>query len=61
MDREPDSLGLEPFKNARGEELCIGTFQPFTFDQGDSPTYDMILGMAFSESFSSRPHSLHKC
>ncbi|KAH6912750.1 aspartic peptidase domain-containing protein [Coprinopsis sp. MPI-PUGE-AT-0042] len=47
MTMEPEPLGLQPFSNARGESLCIGTFQPFTFAQGDAPTYDLILGMAF--------------
>ncbi len=33
-------------------------FQPIIFDTGDEPTYDMILGMSFSELFDNTYTSL---
>jgi len=27
--------------------MCIGTFQPFSYNLGATPSYDMVLGMAF--------------
>ncbi|TRM63783.1 aspartic peptidase domain-containing protein [Schizophyllum amplum] len=44
---DPATLGLTGVKNSDGDDCCIGTYQPVSFDIGDSPTYDMILGMSF--------------
>ncbi|KAJ7636236.1 aspartic peptidase domain-containing protein [Roridomyces roridus] len=30
-----------------GKVACLGPFQPFSFDAGPDPTYDIIFGMAF--------------
>ncbi|KAF8158193.1 aspartic peptidase domain-containing protein [Crassisporium funariophilum] len=38
---------LDMSMNSKGEAVCIGTFQPFTYDRGINPNYDMVLGMAF--------------
>ncbi|KAG7088169.1 hypothetical protein E1B28_012190 [Marasmius oreades] len=43
----PKLLNLPALKNSEGEESCIGTFQPFSFDVGKDTTYDIILGMSF--------------
>ncbi|EEB88487.1 hypothetical protein MPER_13649, partial [Moniliophthora perniciosa FA553] len=45
--RDPKILNLSPIQNSNGDNCCIGTFQPFTFDIGNDPTYDIILGMSF--------------
>ncbi|TFK24925.1 acid protease [Coprinopsis marcescibilis] len=47
--RQPEDLGLGMLSNntIRGERACIGTFQPFTFERGSQPSFDMVLGMAF--------------
>ncbi|KAL1743093.1 aspartic peptidase domain-containing protein [Schizophyllum fasciatum] len=44
---DPDTLGITGVQNSQGEDCCIGTFQPISFETGDSPNYDMILGMSF--------------
>ncbi|KAJ8080232.1 hypothetical protein PM082_017062 [Marasmius tenuissimus] len=43
----PKILGISSLKNSKGEDACVGMFQPFTFDLGKEPTYDIILGMSF--------------
>ncbi|KAK1220680.1 hypothetical protein PQX77_016506 [Marasmius sp. AFHP31] len=43
----PKILGISSLKNSKGEDACVGMFQPFTFDAGKEPTYDIILGMSF--------------
>jgi hypothetical protein len=30
-----------------GKKFCVGAFQPVSFNVGNSPTFDMILGMSF--------------
>ncbi|RXW25328.1 hypothetical protein EST38_g511 [Candolleomyces aberdarensis] len=47
MTMDPSVLGLGSVVNSRGELACVATFQPFTYDRGANPTYDMVLGMAF--------------
>ncbi|KAH9480602.1 Saccharopepsin [Psilocybe cubensis] len=47
MSFEPSVVNLTDFQTTSGERGCIGTFQPFTYDRGSNPTYDMVLGMAF--------------
>ncbi|KAJ2917039.1 hypothetical protein MD484_g3391, partial [Candolleomyces efflorescens] len=47
MTMDPSALGLGSVVNSRGQLSCIATFQPFTYDRGPNPTYDMVLGMAF--------------
>ncbi|EAU86016.1 hypothetical protein CC1G_11688 [Coprinopsis cinerea okayama7 len=47
MTLEPEFLGYDTINNARGENMCLGTFQPYVFERGDFPSYDMIFGMAF--------------
>ncbi|KAJ6549500.1 aspartic peptidase domain-containing protein [Mycena sp. CBHHK59/15] len=47
---DPTIFGLSPRKNSKGENLCLGLFQPVSFDTGSSPTYDIIFGMAFLRS-----------
>jgi len=42
---EPSTLSLSNVQASTGEDGCIGAFQPMSF--GGSPTYDIILGMAF--------------
>jgi hypothetical protein len=42
---EPSIIGLDNLQVSTGEDGCIGTFQPMSFE--GSPTYDLILGMAF--------------
>ncbi|TFK70924.1 acid protease [Pluteus cervinus] len=44
---DPQLVGLSKVRNSAGDPCCIGTFQPFSFDTGTTPEYDMILGMAF--------------
>ncbi|KAJ7673543.1 aspartic peptidase domain-containing protein [Mycena rosella] len=44
---DPTIFGLAARKNSAGVNSCIGLFQPFSFDSGSNPTYDMIFGMAF--------------
>ncbi|KAJ7274248.1 aspartic peptidase domain-containing protein [Mycena rebaudengoi] len=44
---DPAIFGLGARKNSKGQNACLGLFQPFSFDTGSNPTYDMILGMAF--------------
>jgi len=48
MTIEPEKIDIPGWANAKGEKMCIGTFQPFTYDRGLNPNYDMVLGMAFS-------------
>ncbi|KAL0563816.1 hypothetical protein V5O48_018245 [Marasmius crinis-equi] len=55
----PKILNLATLKNSQGESSCIGMFQPFTFDVGKDPTYDIILGMSFSKGFPSPPSRPH--
>jgi len=40
-------LGLEEVLNSEGKVSCLGMFQPMSFDTGNSPNYDIILGMSF--------------
>ncbi|CAA7262972.1 unnamed protein product [Cyclocybe aegerita] len=47
MSMEFSTIGLQDLLTSDGERACIGTFQPFTYDRGLSPNYDMVLGMAF--------------
>ncbi|KAF9046535.1 aspartic peptidase domain-containing protein [Panaeolus papilionaceus] len=47
MTIDPESIGLPEVISSDGERACIGTFQPFTYDRGARPNYDMVLGMAF--------------
>ncbi|PPR00466.1 hypothetical protein CVT24_004527 [Panaeolus cyanescens] len=47
MSIDPESIGLPSITSPDGEKACIGTFQPFTYDRGARPNYDMVLGMAF--------------
>ncbi|KAF8964425.1 aspartic peptidase domain-containing protein [Flammula alnicola] len=47
MTLEPLSIKLPSLQTSDGQKACIGTFQPFTYDRGSSPNYDMVLGMAF--------------
>ncbi|KDR82581.1 hypothetical protein GALMADRAFT_237973 [Galerina marginata CBS 339.88] len=47
MSLEPSLVNVPDFKTVDGQRGCIGTFQPFTYDRGSSPNYDMVLGMAF--------------
>jgi hypothetical protein len=42
---EPSTLSLTNVQASTGEDGCIGAFQPMSFE--GSPTYDIILGMAF--------------
>ena len=49
MTMDPSALGLGSVQNSKGELSCVATFQPFSYDRGSSPTYDMVLGMAFCE------------
>ncbi|KAF8073930.1 aspartic peptidase domain-containing protein [Lyophyllum atratum] len=44
---DPRTIGLSGVTDSRGQPLCIGTFQPFSYNRGASPNYDMVLGMAF--------------
>ncbi|KAG6815160.1 hypothetical protein H0H93_010747 [Arthromyces matolae] len=44
---DPTVIGLSEITDSKGNPLCIGTFQPFSYDTGAKPSYDMILGMAF--------------
>ncbi|KAJ7601198.1 aspartic peptidase domain-containing protein [Mycena floridula] len=43
----PTILGMDPINNSEGKKSCLGMFQPISFDTGNSPDYDMILGMSF--------------
>ncbi|RDB14602.1 Pepsin A [Hypsizygus marmoreus] len=43
----PKTVGISTILNSQGQESCIGAFQPISYDTGDSPNYDMVLGMAF--------------
>ncbi|KAF8895613.1 aspartic peptidase domain-containing protein [Infundibulicybe gibba] len=43
----PLFLGQGPLKNSKGENSCLGSFQPVSFDLGADPLYDIILGMTF--------------
>ena len=43
-------------KDANGDTVCVGMFQPIT--TASSPNYDMILGMAFCAS---EPHCIFRC
>ncbi|KAJ7183832.1 aspartic peptidase domain-containing protein [Mycena filopes] len=43
---DPALVGLPPRNDSRGSS-CVGLFQPFSFDTGSSPTYDIIFGMPF--------------
>ncbi|KAF9454880.1 acid protease [Macrolepiota fuliginosa MF-IS2] len=47
MTLDPEVLNLKDMTNSNGVPVCIGSFQPFTYDRGGEPTYDLILGMAF--------------
>lgn len=47
MSIDPSTVKLSGLKTADGQNACIGAFQPFTYDRGESPNYDMVLGMAF--------------
>ncbi|KAF9029911.1 acid protease [Hymenopellis radicata] len=44
---DPSLVGISSLKNSKGQDCCVGLFQPIIFDTGDQPTYDMILGMSF--------------
>ncbi|KAK7468975.1 hypothetical protein VKT23_003473 [Stygiomarasmius scandens] len=46
---KPSIMGMsdDAVVNSNGDECCIGMFQPMSFDRGDDPTYDIILGMSF--------------
>ncbi|KAG6887508.1 hypothetical protein C0995_014740 [Termitomyces sp. Mi166 len=44
---DPMIIGMSGVVDSEGQPLCIGTFQPFTYDTGAEPSYDMVLGMAF--------------
>ncbi|KAL1725508.1 aspartic peptidase domain-containing protein [Schizophyllum commune] len=44
---DPGAVGITGVQNSEGVDSCIGTFQPISFETGDSPNYDMILGMSF--------------
>ncbi|KAF5382468.1 hypothetical protein D9615_002731 [Tricholomella constricta] len=44
---DPNTIGLHTVEDSAGNPLCIGTFQPFSYNRGPSPNYDMVLGMAF--------------
>ncbi|KAH0585942.1 hypothetical protein H2248_007228 [Termitomyces sp. 'cryptogamus'] len=44
---DPTIIGMSAVVDSKGYPLCIGTFQPFTYDTGAKPSYDMVLGMAF--------------
>nr|GAT43188.1 predicted protein [Mycena chlorophos] len=44
---DPTVFGLTARKTASGANACLGLFQPFSFDAGSDPTYDIIFGMAF--------------
>ncbi|KAJ7079759.1 aspartic peptidase domain-containing protein [Mycena belliarum] len=44
---DPKIFGLSARTNSAGVNSCLGLFQPFSFDTGSNPTYDMIFGMAF--------------
>ncbi|KAF9013317.1 aspartic peptidase domain-containing protein [Cyathus striatus] len=47
MTIQPSVIGLnDELKNSKGEECCVGTFQPFSYER-NVINYDMILGMAF--------------
>lgn len=50
MTMDPSGLGLGSVMNSKGELACVATFQPFSYDRGSNPTYDMVLGMAFCTS-----------
>lgn len=43
----PSVLGLANIRNSQGQDSCIGMFQPMSFDTGDDPSFDIILGMSF--------------
>jgi len=44
---DPTIVGIKDVQNSKGQSSCLGTFQPFSFDNGPDPNYDMILGMSF--------------
>ncbi|KAJ7213840.1 acid protease [Mycena pura] len=44
---DPKIFGMSPRENSAGQNLCMGMFQPISFDSGSNPTYDMVFGMAF--------------
>lgn len=43
----PKTIGLSGVVDIGGRPMCVGTFQPFSYNRGSSPNYDMVLGMAF--------------
>ncbi|KAF4617110.1 hypothetical protein D9613_005968 [Agrocybe pediades] len=47
MTMHPSNVNLSDISTANGEMGCLGTFQPFTYDKGRTPSYDMVFGMAF--------------
>ncbi|GLB38617.1 putative peptidase A1 family protein [Lyophyllum shimeji] len=44
---DPKTIGLSGVTDVTGRPMCIGTFQPFSYNRGSNPNYDMVLGMAF--------------
>ncbi|KAF7314599.1 Peptidase A1 domain-containing protein [Mycena kentingensis (nom. inval.)] len=46
VSADPKLFGLSARKNSKGQNACLGMFQPISFDTGKNPTYDIIMGMA---------------
>ncbi|KAF5360512.1 hypothetical protein D9756_004880 [Leucocoprinus leucothites] len=47
MTLEPQMFNVINVTNSAGSPSCIGSFQPFTFNRGHEPSFDLVLGMAF--------------